>query len=252
MAKRKSATKKKITQPDVSLLMPVYNGVVNYPEGGLKQAIDSALRSEGVNVEVCVVNDASTDDTDKILESYGNTIKLAHSQERVGAGKATNMAADLATGRYMMEYSARASLSPNGLARLVKLLDDNPKAGFSYGMMRVSGAINRLHIPKPYKRANLIREFTANFFMFRAEAYTEHGCVFRDYIDLGEQGFIGVVDRDFMMQMMVNLDWDGVADESGVVIVDYYYSGVNQGTATLERYRKRVMKVYERYWQGAK
>lgn len=253
MAKKKSTVQKKEvqTQPDVSLLMPVYNGIVNYPEGRLRRAIDTALQSNGVTVELCVVNDGSTDETVKILESYGSDIKLAHSKARVGAGDATNMAAEMATGRYFMQYSARAWLEPDGLNRLVGTLDKHSNAGFAYGMMRVEGVINRLHIPEPYKRQALIDNFTANFFMFRSEAFTKHDCRFRDYVDLKENGKVGVVDRDFMMQMMINLGWDGVANTDGV-IVHYYYSGVNQGSVVLAQYRHHVMSKFDEYWKGAK
>ena len=53
----------------VSIVIPVYNGS-NY----LSEAIDSALRQTYKNIEIIVVNDGSTDNTEQIALSYGNKI----------------------------------------------------------------------------------------------------------------------------------------------------------------------------------
>ena len=47
--------------PKVTIVIPVYNGT-NY----MKDAIDSALNQTYKNIEVIVVNDGSTDETEKI------------------------------------------------------------------------------------------------------------------------------------------------------------------------------------------
>ena len=56
--------------PLVSIVIPVYNGS-NY----MQEAIDSALAQTYENIEVIVVNDGSTDNTDEIARSYGDKIK---------------------------------------------------------------------------------------------------------------------------------------------------------------------------------
>ena len=56
--------------PNVSIVIPVYNGS-NY----VREAIDSALSQTYKNIEIIVVNDGSTDDTDEICKSYGNKIR---------------------------------------------------------------------------------------------------------------------------------------------------------------------------------
>ena len=50
--------------PEISIIIPVYNGS-NY----VKEAIDSALAQTYKNIEVIVVNDGSTDNTEKIVKS---------------------------------------------------------------------------------------------------------------------------------------------------------------------------------------
>ena len=57
------------TKPLVSIIIPVYNG-----EKYLKQAINSALNQTYKNIEVIVVNDGSSDNTEKIAKSFKNKI----------------------------------------------------------------------------------------------------------------------------------------------------------------------------------
>ncbi len=51
--------------PELSVVMGVYNGA-----GSLRETIDSVLSQEGVNLELIVVNDGSTDSTGEILAEY--------------------------------------------------------------------------------------------------------------------------------------------------------------------------------------
>ena len=59
-----------VEKPVVSVIMPVYNGA-KY----IAQAIDSVL-CQRVPVEILVIDDCSTDDTRKIVESYSSLLSL--------------------------------------------------------------------------------------------------------------------------------------------------------------------------------
>ena len=81
-------------EPKVSIIIPVYNG-----ENYLKQAIDSALSQTYKNVEIIVVNDGSTDNTEKIILEYGNKIRYFE-KENGGVSTALNLAIEKMTGDY--------------------------------------------------------------------------------------------------------------------------------------------------------
>lgn len=81
--------------PKVSIVIPVYNGV-NY----MREAIDSALAQTYNNIEVIVVNDGSTDDTEKIVLSYGSKIKYFY-KENGGVASALNLAIEKSEGDYI-------------------------------------------------------------------------------------------------------------------------------------------------------
>lgn len=69
----------------VSTVIPVYNGA-NY----ICDAIDSALTQTYPNFEVIVVNDGSTDNTEELCLSYGDSIKY-FKKENGGVSSALNM-----------------------------------------------------------------------------------------------------------------------------------------------------------------
>lgn len=68
---------------NVSIIIPVYNG-----QKYVKKTILSALNQEGC--EVIVVNDGSTDNTQKILDWFGARIKVINHDKNYGTAKALN------------------------------------------------------------------------------------------------------------------------------------------------------------------
>lgn len=81
--------------PLVSIVIPVYNG-----SKYMREAIDSALAQTYKNIEVIVVNDGSTDDTEKIAKSYGNKIRY-FVKENGGVATALNLAIKESRGEYL-------------------------------------------------------------------------------------------------------------------------------------------------------
>lgn len=72
--------------PDVSVIIPVYNG-----ERYVERAIQSALSQIGINVEIIVVNDGSTDATGQLLRELSTDICLIETENR-GQAAARNRA----------------------------------------------------------------------------------------------------------------------------------------------------------------
>jgi glycosyltransferase involved in cell wall biosynthesis len=72
MCHKEDSNQDVMTEPQVSIVIPVYNGA-NY----LREAIDSALAQTWPRIEVVVVNDGSRDDgqTERIARSYGSRIR---------------------------------------------------------------------------------------------------------------------------------------------------------------------------------
>jgi len=81
--------------PLVSIIIPIYNGS-NY----MREAIDSAIAQTYKNIEIIVVNDGSTDNTEEIAKSYGDKIKY-YKKENGGVASALNLAIKKSKGEYI-------------------------------------------------------------------------------------------------------------------------------------------------------
>ena len=85
-------------QPDVSIIMPVYN-VQDY----LQQSLHSVSRQSLKNIEIICVNDGSTDRSSAILEHFAekdNRIKVI-TTDNYGYGHAMNIGVSTAKGKYV-------------------------------------------------------------------------------------------------------------------------------------------------------
>ena len=81
-------------RPKVSIIMPVYNG-----GKFISLAIDSALRQTYKNIEIIVVDDGSTDDTEQVCKAYGDKIRYIK-KENGGVSTALNLGIEQMTGDY--------------------------------------------------------------------------------------------------------------------------------------------------------
>jgi glycosyltransferase involved in cell wall biosynthesis len=106
-----------------SIIIPAYNS-----ESYVIEAIDSALFQRGVNFEIIVVNDGSTDETLSILKTYGNRIHIVD-QENKGLSGARNSGAHVAKGNVLAFLDADDIWSPD------KLLLQSYKINAGYGMV---------------------------------------------------------------------------------------------------------------------
>ena len=102
--------------PLVSIVIPVYNGS-NY----MREAIDSALAQTYTNIEVIVVNDGSTDNTEEIAKSYGDKIRY-FVKENGGVATALNLAIKEAKGEYISWLSHDDIYYPNKIQRQIEVL----------------------------------------------------------------------------------------------------------------------------------
>lgn len=80
--------------PLVSIIIPVYNGS-NY----IKNAIESALNQTYKNIEIIVVNDGSTDETEEIVLEFGDKVRYFY-KENGGVATALNLAIEKMEGEY--------------------------------------------------------------------------------------------------------------------------------------------------------
>lgn len=106
--------------PKVSIYIPAYNAAEFITE-----AVESCLDQQFGDLEVCICDDGSTDETAVILEkNFGNNPKVRwRSQPNGGIGKATNTALRMCRGLYVGQLDADDRLKPGAVAACTKVLD---------------------------------------------------------------------------------------------------------------------------------
>ena len=119
-------------KPKISIIMPV----MNTNEGYLKSAIESVLSQIYDNWELCIVDDASTNqEIKKVLIYYkkrDHRIKLKLLDKNQGISGASNEALSLATGEYVGFLDHDDELIISALYEVVKCLNENRTADFVY------------------------------------------------------------------------------------------------------------------------
>jgi len=96
--------------PKVTVLMPAYNAAKYIVE-----AIRSVLEQSFTDFELLIINDGSTDDTEKIIRSFKDQRIVLVSQENKGIAAALNAGLNIARAGYIARFDADDICYPNRL-----------------------------------------------------------------------------------------------------------------------------------------
>lgn len=115
--------------PSVSIYMPAYNAVDT-----IVPAIRSALEQTVDDIELCVVDDGSTDGTaDLITETFSDDKRVRlERQVNSGIGAASNRAVRMCRAPFIGQLDADDQLLPNAVGRMWGVLRSNPSIGVAY------------------------------------------------------------------------------------------------------------------------
>ncbi len=126
-----------LSTPAVSIGLPVYNGA-DY----LREALDSWLEQDFRDFELIVSDNASTDDTPKILSEYAqrdSRIRVLTRRETCIAWENYNCLVPEARAPIFAWTACDDLRHPNFLSRLTQALEENPDAVLAYGLTRLFG-----------------------------------------------------------------------------------------------------------------
>ncbi|MBW4554985.1 MAG: glycosyltransferase [Trichormus sp. ATA11-4-KO1] len=119
-------------KPVISIVMPVFNTPSNY----LKEAIDSVLNQVYPYWELCIADDASTDNqVREILKEYSSKdsrIKVVFRNENGHISRCSNSALEIATGEFVTLLDHDDILTPDALYETALLLNKHPDADMIY------------------------------------------------------------------------------------------------------------------------
>jgi hypothetical protein len=115
----------------VTVTIPSYN-YLQY----LREAVESAASQADVDVDVVIVENASTDgsrDLARCLAAEHANVRLVEHPDNHGIISSLNRCRDEVRGKYAVLLCADDCLTPGSLRRSVEFMDAHPEVGLSYG-----------------------------------------------------------------------------------------------------------------------
>lgn len=107
--------------PMISVVMPVYNA-----EKYLKESIDSILNQTYTDFEFIILNDGSTDNTEKIILSYDDQrIVYVKNEENLQIVKTLNKGIAISKGKYIARMDADDISLPERFEKQIKFMESN-------------------------------------------------------------------------------------------------------------------------------
>lgn len=106
--------------PMISVVVPAYNA-----GRFIRRTIDSVLAQSYRDFELIVVNDGSTDDTEQVVQSYGEKVRYIY-QANAGDGPARNTGIAAARGEWIAFLDHDDEWLPHKLELQIALLERNP------------------------------------------------------------------------------------------------------------------------------
>ena len=146
-SKKVSLSIRKYKKPSVSLIIPAYNA-----QDYIIRSIDCALASDFDDLEIIIVNDGSTDDTQKIIDwydkNYPNVVSIT--KENGGVADARNKGIEAAKGTYIAFMDNDDLIRPDMISKLYTSITKNNCDAAISPLYRITGGGQSLHCNLPF------------------------------------------------------------------------------------------------------
>lgn len=195
------------TAPLISVIIPAYNYAHMLP-----RALESVLSQLADDIEIIVVNDGSTDNTEQILLDFftkNPAIKVYH-QENSGAAAARNHGIRMSAGKYVLLLDADDALTDNALSLLREAIVLYPDAGLVLGGKISIYPNGRERVSKPTPVQSAAPCELARQYLLQKTISISHGSsLFRRDIlvqRLYPERLRGMEDIPVFLHMLINAD----------------------------------------------
>jgi glycosyltransferase involved in cell wall biosynthesis len=161
-----------VNRPRVSIVMPVYNGAQFIAE-----ALASVQGEPGIEADIIVVDDGSTDETTDVVSSISGRdqrIRLLQCEHR-GVSPTRNAGVRAATGEYITFLDADDICPPGRIARQAKKLAERPDAAAVIGETLLFEELAENLQPAPGTRHLQILTVTLHSALFRRDVFERLG-----------------------------------------------------------------------------
>ena len=181
--------------PEVSVIMPAYNGAEF-----IREAIESVLAQSCSDWELIVVDDGSSDETAQIVLGFGARVELQQQAHR-GPAAARNLGLLKAAGKYIAFLDADDKWHHQFLQHSVERLEADPSIGVVHGRWRYIDTSGAEVVGTPALEAPAVNPSTLaqkNAFPIHV-AVTRHECIRQ--VGLFDEALNGVEDWDLWLRL---------------------------------------------------
>jgi len=167
--------------PLITVVIAVYN-----TEKYIREAVQSILDQTFTNFELIIIDDASTDNTLEILQSFkDDRIVLISNKTNQGIPKNANTALKLAKGEYIAKMDGDDISHPKRLERQLAYLNNNPEVVICGSWAQIFDAddvlIRTPVLHNEIKAGLLFLNVMFNpAIMFRSSLYKHYGCCYNE------------------------------------------------------------------------
>lgn len=149
--------------PLVCICIPTYNASAT-----IRETLESILAQTYANLVIHVTDNASTDETLKIVESASDARVHIHRQEKnIGAEGNFNSCIELAEGKYTAIFHADDIYEPYMVAKQVAFLEATPEAGAVFTEASLiddeGNRFGEIHLPRGIVSTNGLYDFVTMF-----------------------------------------------------------------------------------------
>ncbi|MCY3779182.1 MAG: glycosyltransferase family 2 protein [Chloroflexi bacterium] len=174
----KHYSRNSVLSPQLSVIMPVYNG-----EKYLAEAIESILAQTFTDFEFLIVDDGSTDRSVEIIKSYGNRdsrIRCFQHMENLGSPSSRNHGIAEARGEYIATMDCDDISLPQRFERQIAFMRANPDIGLlGTGVQAVDADLNPTYLFNlPRQHAHIALNLFIGFFFVHSSTLIR-----RQYLD---------------------------------------------------------------------
>ena len=236
----------------------------------LRQCLDSIRAdSEGLDVEVIVVDNLSSDGSAEMVQEEYPWVVLIRNDTNVGFARANNQAIAISSAKYLCLVNSDVVIHPGCLHQMKDFLDSNPKIGLAGPkVLNADGTLQASCRETPTLRSVLYRAAALDTVFPRSSTFGAHFMTHWGYDDIRDVGIlsgccwfarrvaveeVGVLNETFFMYAE-DMDWCLRFHRGGwSVMFNPAASITHYGGASSSRQQKRFFVEKQRadlkYWR---
>ncbi len=224
-----------VSSPRVSVVIPTYNR-----EESIRGALDSVLSQSFSDLEVIVVDDASTDATRDVVRSYDDSrVTLLVHETNLYAGAARNTGMEQAKGEFIAFLDSDDHWRADKLAKQIALFESDDKLQFTCTGLRMKagrGLREKDLLPRVQRANQIIRYMTGKSFVITSTVMIRRNLL--ETVGLMDTRLRRNQDIDFFLRIMAQHPVRSIEEP----LVDFFPNPGRPSAETIAKSNKLLLE----------